>query len=47
MTLSHNRNPALCRVRGALPSAFFWALDKEVFAKCHTRQSPTLGNDLV
>jgi hypothetical protein len=30
-------------VLGTLPNAFFRALG-EVFAECHTRQSPTLGN---
>jgi hypothetical protein len=43
----HYRNLALCRVLSALRSAFCRALDKEVFAECHTRQSPTLGNDRV
>jgi hypothetical protein len=42
-----HRNPALCRVLGALPSAFYRALSKEFFAECRTRQSPTLGNDHV
>jgi hypothetical protein len=44
---SHYRNPGLYRVLDALPSAFYQALDKEVFAEYHTRQSPTLGNDGV
>jgi hypothetical protein len=43
----HDRNLALCRVLGALPSAFYRALNKEVFAECRTRQSPALGNDRV
>jgi hypothetical protein len=43
----HYRNPALCRVLGALPSAFCRALGKEVFVECRTRQSPALGNDRV
>jgi hypothetical protein len=30
-----------------LPSVFCRVLDKEVFAKCRTRQSPVLGNDHV
>jgi hypothetical protein len=38
---------ALCRVLGALPSAFCRVLDKDVFAECRTRQSPALGNDRV
>jgi hypothetical protein len=29
---------------GSLPSAFYWALDKEVFAECRARQSPALDN---
>jgi hypothetical protein len=32
---------------GPLPSAFCRALGKEAFAECRTRQSPTLGNELV
>jgi hypothetical protein len=43
----HYRNPALCRVHGALPSAFCRALDKEVFAEHRSRQSTALGNDHV
>jgi hypothetical protein len=31
----------------ALPSAFCWALGKDVFAESRTRQSPTLGNEVV
>jgi hypothetical protein len=44
---SHYQNPALCRVLGALPSAFYRAFGKEVFVECRTRQSSTLGNDRV
>jgi hypothetical protein len=33
-----------CRVLDALPSAFYRALGKDVFAECRTRQSPALGN---
>jgi hypothetical protein len=49
MSLSkrHYRNPALCRVRGALSNVFCRALDKEVFAECCSRQSPALGNDRI
>jgi hypothetical protein len=43
----HYRNPGLCRVLGALPSAFCRALSKKVIAKCRTWQSPTLDNDHV
>jgi hypothetical protein len=43
----HYRNTCLCRVPGALPSAFCRALGKEAFAESRTRQSPTLGNDHV
>jgi hypothetical protein len=41
MTLSHNRNPALCRVRGALPSAFFGHSTKKSLL------SATLGKVLL
>jgi hypothetical protein len=34
-------------VPGALPSAFCRALDKDFFAESRTRQSPTLGNEVV
>jgi hypothetical protein len=34
-------------VFNALPSAFYWALGKDVFAECRTRQSPALGNNRV
>jgi hypothetical protein len=47
ISLVHYRNPGLCRVPGALPSAFCWALGKDIFAESHTRQSPTLGNEVV
>jgi hypothetical protein len=43
----HYRNPGLCRVPAALPSAFYHALDKEDFAQRRTRQSPALGKELV
>jgi hypothetical protein len=43
----HYRNLALCRVPAALPSAFYRALGKADFAERHTRQSPTLGKDLI
>jgi hypothetical protein len=47
----HCRNPTLCRVLGALPSAFYRALSKEVgkevFAECRTRQRPALSNEHV
>jgi hypothetical protein len=32
---------------GSLPSAFYRALDKEVFAERRTRQSPALGKELI
>jgi hypothetical protein len=41
----HHRNPA--QVLNALASAFCRALDKELFAECHTRKSNTLGNNYV
>jgi hypothetical protein len=41
----HYRNPGLCRVPGALSSAFCRALGEESFAESRTQQSPTLGND--
>jgi hypothetical protein len=41
------RNPGLCRVPAALPSAFYRALGKEDFAESRTRQSRTLGKKLV
>jgi hypothetical protein len=34
-------------VPGALPSAFCRALGKDFFAESRTRQSPTLGNEVV
>jgi hypothetical protein len=43
----HYQNPALCRVLGASPSNFCWALGKEAFAECRTQQSPALGNKRV
>jgi hypothetical protein len=43
----HYRNPGLCRVLAALPSAFYRALGKDAFAERRTRQSPTLGKDLI
>jgi hypothetical protein len=43
----HYWNPTLCRVLGALPSAFCGALGKKVFADCRTQQSLALGNDRV
>ena len=44
---SHYRNPGLCRVLQALPSAFCRALGKEAFAESRTWQSLALGNELV
>jgi hypothetical protein len=43
----HYRNPALCRVPAALPSAFYRALGKADFAECRPRQSPVLGKAMV
>jgi hypothetical protein len=43
----HYRNPGLCRVPAALPSAFYQALGKEDFAERRTRQSPALGKKLI
>jgi hypothetical protein len=43
----HYRNPALCRVPAALPSAFYRALGKADFAECRPRQSPALGKAMV
>jgi hypothetical protein len=43
----HYWNSGLCRVPGALPSAFCRALGKDAFAESRTRQNPALGNDLV
>jgi hypothetical protein len=43
----HYRNPRLCRVPVALPSAFYRALGKADFAERRTRQSPALGKELV
>jgi hypothetical protein len=43
----HYWNLGLCRVPGALPSAFYRALGKEVFAESRTRQSPALDKELV
>jgi hypothetical protein len=45
--LSHYRNPCLCRVSAALPSAFYRALGKADFAERRTRQSPALVKELV
>jgi hypothetical protein len=47
VTASHYRNPGLCRVPAALPSAFYRALGKEDFAERRTRQSPALGKELI
>jgi hypothetical protein len=47
ISLIHYQNLALCLVLCALLSIFCRALDKAVFVGCHTRQSPTLGNDHV
>jgi hypothetical protein len=44
---NHYRNPGLCRVPVALPSAFYRALGKADFAERRTRQSPALGKELV
>jgi hypothetical protein len=41
----HYRNPRLCRVPAALPSAFSRALGKDGFAESRTRQSLALGNE--
>jgi hypothetical protein len=38
---------AECRRAAALPSAFYRALGKADFAERRTRQSPTLGKDLI
>jgi hypothetical protein len=46
-TVYHYRNPGLCRVPAGLPSAFYRALGKADFAERRTRQSPTLGKDLI
>jgi hypothetical protein len=43
----HYRNSALYRVPAALPSAFYRVLGKADFAERRTRQSPTLGKDLI
>jgi hypothetical protein len=43
----HYRNPGLCRVPAALPSAFYRALSKEDFAESRTRQRPALSKDLI
>ena len=43
----HYRNPGLCRVPDALPSAFCRALGKDDFAESRTRRIPALGNELV
>jgi hypothetical protein len=43
----HYRNPCLCRVPEALPSAFYRALGKADFAEYRTRQSAALGKELV
>jgi hypothetical protein len=44
---THYRNPDLCRVPAALPSAFYRTLGKTDFAESRTRQSPTLGKDPI
>jgi hypothetical protein len=44
---NHYRNPGLCRVPVALPSAFYQALGKDDFAERRTRQSPALSEELV
>jgi hypothetical protein len=43
----HYRNPGLCRVPDALPSAFCRALGKGGFAESRTRRIPAFGNELV
>jgi hypothetical protein len=43
----HYRNPGLCRVPTALPSAFYRTLGKEDFVESRTRQSPALGKELL
>jgi hypothetical protein len=43
----HYQNSALCRVPGALPSAFYRALGKADFAERRSRQRPTLGKGLI
>jgi hypothetical protein len=43
----HYRSSGLCRMSGSLPSAFCRTLDKDSFAESRTRQSPTLGNEVV
>jgi hypothetical protein len=43
----HYRNPALCRVPAALPSAFYRALGKADFTESRPRQSPALGKSMV
>ena len=43
----HYRNPGLCRVSAALPSAFYRALGKADFAERRTRQRPALGKELI
>jgi hypothetical protein len=43
----HYRNPGLCRVPDALPSAFCRALGKGGFAESRTRRNPALDNELV
>jgi hypothetical protein len=44
---SHYRNPGLCRVPAALPSAFYRTLGKEDFVERRTRQRPALGKGLI
>jgi hypothetical protein len=46
-SLKHYRNPGLCRVPAALPSAFYRARGKEDFVERRTRQSPALGKELI
>jgi hypothetical protein len=43
----HYRNPGLCRVPDALPSALCRTLGKGGFAESRTRRIPALGNELV
>jgi hypothetical protein len=45
MQVKHYRNPSLCQVPDALPSAFSRALGKDGFAESRTRQSLALGNE--
>jgi hypothetical protein len=47
VAVRHYRNPGLCRVPDALPSAFCRALGKGGFAESRTWRNPALGNELV